>query len=40
MDLIAANIVPLAFILAAAVIGASGHDGWGWCIFGAIITTR
>ncbi len=25
--------VSLALIAAAAVIGYSGHDGWGWCLF-------
>ncbi|WP_342711521.1 hypothetical protein AAFG13_06675 [Bradyrhizobium sp. B124] len=25
--------VSLALVAAAAVIGCSGHDGWGWCLF-------
>jgi hypothetical protein len=23
----------VALAIAAGVIGASGHDGWGWCLF-------
>lgn len=25
--------VSIALVAAAAAIGASGHDGWGWCLF-------
>ena len=30
---ISKHIVSLALIAAAAVIGATGHDGWGWRLF-------
>jgi hypothetical protein len=25
--------VSLGLVFAAAAIGVSGHDGWGWCLF-------
>lgn len=25
--------VSIALAIAAGVIGYSGHDGWGWCLF-------
>lgn len=34
------NIVPLAFIICATVLGTTGHDGWGWCLFLALLTNR
>lgn len=32
-------IVPICFILLAGVFVLKGMDGWGWCIFAAILTT-
>jgi hypothetical protein len=26
-------LLATALALAAGMIGASGHDGWGWCLF-------
>ncbi len=34
------NIVPIAFITCAALLGLAGHDGWGWCLFLALLTSR
>jgi hypothetical protein len=33
------NAVPLALIVAAVYMAANHIEGWGWCIFGAIILT-
>lgn len=32
------NIVPVFFILLAAYILYLGRDGWGWCLFCAVLT--
>lgn len=34
------NLVPIAFIACAALLGVTGHDGWGWCLFLAFITSH
>jgi UPF0716 family protein affecting phage T7 exclusion len=34
------NIVPLAFIALAGVLAVTNRDGWGWCLFLALITAR
>lgn len=36
--ILAANIVPLAFIILAGYIIHLGRDGWGWCLFLALLT--
>lgn len=34
---VARNILPIACIIGATVVAASGHEGWGWLIFAAIL---
>lgn len=34
------NLVPIAFIACAALLALNGLDGWGWCLFLALITTH
>jgi len=38
MKYLSVNIVPVCFLLLAAFLVWMKSDGWGWCIFGAIIT--
>jgi hypothetical protein len=38
MRIIGYNIVPICFLALAAFMIWMKTDGWGWCIFGAIIT--
>ena len=40
MKWIAFNIISLAFIILAGWIIYLNREGWGWCIFGAIISQR
>jgi hypothetical protein len=37
-DMIAVNIVPIIATIGAIIVAASGHDGWGWLIFLALMT--
>lgn len=39
MRYIGYNIVPICLLSLAAFLIYMKTDGWGWCIFGAIITT-
>ena len=27
----------MACVIAAAIVGATGNDGWGWCLFVALL---
>ncbi len=31
------NLVSIAFVIGAIVLAYQGKEGWGWCIFGAIV---
>lgn len=37
---LAANAVSIVFATGAIIMAVRGIDGWGWMIFGALLTTR
>lgn len=37
-NIIESNIIPISFIILAGVLGILHLDGWGWCLFLAVVT--